>query len=260
SAAARNRSSSSWRFGTTRPFQIKVPSKSTSIVTISGGTGGGGGVPIGMFSLTACVWMGIVMMSMMSRTSITSINGVVLMSTITSGSCVPFPDPIFMAMSVSLPHAGPRRRLRDETELQDPDSLAREHHPADGFVARLLVAANVYFRLGLAHRDFPQPVEQHLFLRDELVVPEHVAVLVDRDDDVLGLGLGRLISLLRQLDRHALDDDRNRDQEDDQQYEHHVDERGRIDIRDEIVFGVRVGYVHAHDSESARVRPPRPIS
>jgi len=41
-------------------------------------------MPIGMFSLTACVWMGIVMMSMMSRTSITSINGVVLMSTITS--------------------------------------------------------------------------------------------------------------------------------------------------------------------------------
>src|SRR5438309_6058258 len=109
------------------------------MVTTSGGTVWGGGVPIGMFSLTACVWMGIVMMSMMSSTSITSINGVVLMSTITSGSCVPFPDPIFIAMSVSpLPRAGPRRRLRDETDLQDPDALAREHHLADGFVARLL--------------------------------------------------------------------------------------------------------------------------
>src|SRR5437899_777342 len=219
------------------------------MVTTSGGTGGGGGVPIGMFSLTACVWMGIVMMSMMSRTSITSINGVGLMSPITSGSCVPFPDPIFMAMSVSLPPAGPRRRFRDESELQDPDSLAREHHPADGFVARLLVAADVYFRLGLAHRDFPQPVEQHLVLRDELVVPEDVAVLVDGDDDVLGLCLGRLISLLRQLDRHALYHNGDRDKEDDQQYEHHVDERGGVDVRDEVVFCVRVGYVHAHDSE-----------
>src|SRR5881296_2196754 len=207
------------------------------MVTTSGGTGGGGGVPIGMFSLTACVWMGIVMMSMMSSTSITSISGVVLMSTMTSGSLVPPPDTIFMAMSVSpLPRAVPRRRLRDETDLQDPDALAREHHPADGFVARLLVAAYVYFRLGLAHRDFPQPVEQHLFLRDELVVPEHVAVLVDRDDDVLGLGLGRLVSFLRQLDRYALYHHGNRDKEDDQQYEHHVDERGRVDIRDEIVF------------------------
>src|SRR5207302_2186227 len=214
-----------------------------------------------MFNLTACVWMGIVMMSMMSRTSITSISGVVLMSTITSGSCDPLPDPIFIAMSASLlPQAGPRRRLRDETDLQDPDSLAREHHPADRFVARLLVAADVYFGLGLAHRDLPQPVEQHLFLHDELVVPEHVAVLVDGDDDVLGLGLGRLISLLRQLNRHALYHHGDRDKEDDQQYEHHVDERSRVDIRDEIVFGVRAADRHAHDSESARVRPPRPSS
>src|SRR5260370_31349037 len=152
------------------------------MVTTSGGTGGGGGAPIGMFSLTACVWMGIVMMSMMSSTSITSINGVVLMSTITSGSCVPLPDPIFIAMSVSpLPRAVPRRRLRDETELQDPDALAREHHPADGFVARFLVAAKVDFRLGLAHPDFPQPVQQHPFVRDELVVPEHIPGLVDGD-------------------------------------------------------------------------------
>src|SRR3979490_779662 len=147
------------------------------MVTTSGGTGGGGGTPTGMFSLTACVWMGIVMMSMMRSTSITSINGGVLMSTITSGSGFPPPDPIFMAMSVSPPHAGPRRRLRDEPDLQDPDALAREYHPADGFVARLLVAANVDFRLGLPYRDFQQPVEQHPFVRDELVVPEHVAVL-----------------------------------------------------------------------------------
>src|SRR5882672_11847618 len=261
SAAARSRASSSWRSCRTRPFQIRVPSKSTSMVTTSGGTGGGGGVPTGMFSLTACVWMGIVMMSMMSRTSITSINGVVLMSTMTSGSLVLPPLPIFMAMSVSpLPRAGPRRRLRDETDLEDAHALAREHHPADGFVACFLVAANVDFRLRLPHRDFSQPGEQHPFLGDELVVPEHVAVLVDGDDDVLGLGLRRQISFLRKLDWHALDDHRDRDEEDDQQYEHHVHERGRVDIRDEIVFGVRVGDVHAHDSESLRMRPPRPSS
>ena len=37
-----------------------------------------------MFILTAWVWIGIVMISMMISTSITSINGVVLMSIITS--------------------------------------------------------------------------------------------------------------------------------------------------------------------------------
>ena len=50
-------------------------------------TGGDGGCvlgPIGMFIFTACVWIGIVMISMMISTSITSISGVVLMSIITS--------------------------------------------------------------------------------------------------------------------------------------------------------------------------------
>src|SRR5258706_76089 len=232
------------------------------MVTTSGGTVGGGGVPTGMLSFTACVWIGIVMMSMISRTSITSIRGVVLMSTMTSGSRVPPPLPIFMAMSASprLPRAVPRRRLRDETDLQNSHALAREYDSADGFVARLLVAANVDFRLGLPYRDFPESVEQPALLRDELVVPEHIAVLVDGDDDVLGLGLRRQISLLRQLDRHALYHDGDRDEEDDQQHQHHVDERGRVDIRDEIVLGVRVADRHAHASESLRMRPPRPSS
>ena len=46
-----------------------------------------------MFSLTACIWIGIVMINMMISTSITSISGVVLMSIITSGS----PEPLARA-------------------------------------------------------------------------------------------------------------------------------------------------------------------
>src|SRR2546427_9781249 len=134
----------------------------------------------------------------MNTPRLRQIRGVVLLPTIPSGSLFPPPAPFFMAKSVSprLPRAVPRRRLRDETDFQDPYALAREHHPADGFVARFLVAANVDFRLGLPHGDFPQPGEQHPLLRDELVVPEHVAVLVDGDDDVLGRGLGRWVSFL----------------------------------------------------------------
>src|SRR5256885_1345078 len=135
------------------------------------------------------------------RPSIPWIHVVVLMPTIPSGSLVPPPDPFFMAMGVSpLPRAVPRRRLRNETDSQDPDALAREHDSADGFVARLLVAADVDFRLGLPDRDFPQPGERHLFLGDELVVLEHAAVLVDRDDDVFGLGSRRKFSFLRRPD------------------------------------------------------------
>src|SRR5882724_2077891 len=56
------------------------------MVTTCGGITLGGGVPTGMLRLTACNWIGIVMISMISSTSITSISGVVFISTITMGS------------------------------------------------------------------------------------------------------------------------------------------------------------------------------
>ena len=80
---------------TSVPFQPIVPSKSTSMRTMSGGFGGGLLGPIGMFIFTACVWIGMVMISMISSTSITSISGVVLMSTITSSSGA---EPTFIAI------------------------------------------------------------------------------------------------------------------------------------------------------------------
>src|ERR1700756_5721031 len=95
-----------------------VPSKSTSTWTTTGGVGGGGGLPTGMFRFTECSWIGIVMISMISSTSITSISGVVLMSTITSGSA-PAPGPTFIAMT-GLSTGGADRRLDDEIDLHDP--------------------------------------------------------------------------------------------------------------------------------------------
>ena len=73
-----------------------------SSCTTSGGDAGGGGLPAGMFRFTACNWIGIVMISMISSTSITSISGVVFMSTITSGSPEALAEPRFIAMSSSL--------------------------------------------------------------------------------------------------------------------------------------------------------------
>ena len=66
-----------------------------------GGLFFGGGKPAGKSMLTECSWIGMVMISMMISTSITSISGVVLMSTITSGSSPPA-LPTFIAMTWSL--------------------------------------------------------------------------------------------------------------------------------------------------------------
>src|SRR5207249_305251 len=93
---------SSWlRSGTTAPFHSTVPSKSTSMVMTSGGTNCGGGAPVGMFRLTAWFWIGIVMISMMMSTSITSISGVMFISIIGSGSAaLPPLELTFMPMVI----------------------------------------------------------------------------------------------------------------------------------------------------------------
>src|SRR6476620_7582148 len=67
------------------PFQVIVFAAVTPTVFFSGWIGGGGWLVFcGRSSFTACVWIGSVMMNMMRRTSMTSINGVVLMSIIGS--------------------------------------------------------------------------------------------------------------------------------------------------------------------------------
>src|ERR1700694_445907 len=211
-----------------------------------------------MLSLTACVWTGMVMMSMMSSTTITSMSGVVLMSTITSASRSP-PAPRFIAM-IRLPLAPrfSRRRFRDEADLQNAGALARIHDPADELVAPILVATDVDLRLGNLHCDFLQPVEQPALI-DRLIVPEHVPILVDGDDDVLGLGLRRQISFLRQLHGNRSDDHRNGDEEDDQQHEHHVDERRGVDVGDEIVVAFDIAEVHRHGQLPLRAPGPSSV-
>ena len=96
-----------------------------------------------MSILTAWVWIGIVMISMMSSTSITSMSGVVLMSTITSSSAA--------FVEVDRHHEPPARgaavRLDDEGELGDASALAIDDDAADEFVARVLVGADMHLGL-----------------------------------------------------------------------------------------------------------------
>src|SRR3546814_16170146 len=64
------------------PFHRIVPLGSTTILFFTGSIGGGVISPVstGRSSFTAWVWMGIVMMNMLRRTSMTSMSGVVLTS------------------------------------------------------------------------------------------------------------------------------------------------------------------------------------
>src|SRR5689334_14419521 len=260
-AAFLKRASSVGRSGTVSPFHSTVPSKSTSMVITVGGVSGGGGLPTGMLSFTACVWIGMVMISMISSTSITSINGVVLMSTITSGSPPP-PLPTDMAMVVfpfllALERAA-RRRLGNEADLEDRGALAGRDDATDRFVARVLVCADMDLGLRLDGRDRLELLEQSLRVAHVFHVPEDVAVLVHRDDDVLRLRLQGDVAFLRQVNRDLLHHHRDGDQEDDEQHQHHVDERRGVDGGHHLLVGVFRVLADCHGHGKSPSGPRRP--
>ena len=128
------------------------------------------------------------------------------------------------------------RRLGDEADLRDAGTLARVNDPADAVVLRAAVAADLHLGLRHQHGDLLQPVDERVGVRDLEIVPVDAAGLVDRQHDVFRLRLADFVALLRQLDRDRCHDDRNRDQEDDQQHQHDVDERRRVDGRDDFVI------------------------
>src|SRR5665213_967329 len=135
-----------------------------SILTISGSTTGGGGLPVGRLRLTECNWMGMVMISITSSTSITSISGVVLMSIMTSMS--DDLDPTFIDIAKSSRERCsqhlPYRRLGDEYDLRNSRPLACVDHAADARVAAVGVAADLHLRLRRRHGHLLQPVDQRV--------------------------------------------------------------------------------------------------
>src|SRR4051812_2759288 len=164
-----------------------------SICTFSGLMSLLGGVPTGSSRFTACSWIGMVMISITSNTSITSISGVVLMSIIGSGSGCDARMPRardFLDLYIAIPpSAAQRRRFGDERHLGDARALARIQHLADAVVLAILVAADVDFRLRLHGGHLLQARDEVLDVVHARVVPVDVAGRIDRDHDVLGLGL-----------------------------------------------------------------------
>src|SRR6266536_697524 len=163
------------------------------------------------------------MISITRSTSITSMSGVVLMSIMTSGSRAVMPElgPTFIAMLCSWTPCSRSsltstdRRLGDETDFGDPCALARVDDPSDALVARSAVAADLHFRLRRQHRDLLQPIDQRRGVLHAKVVPVDAPLLVDREREVLRLGLADLVALLWKLDRNRGRNDRNREEEED---------------------------------------------
>src|SRR5665213_2250107 len=172
---------------------------SMSILTTSGSTTGGGGLPVGRLRLTECNWIGIVMISITSSTSITSISGVVLMSIMTSMS--DDLDPTFIAIADSSREQYsqhlPRRRLGDECDLRNSRALARVDHAADARVAAVGVAADLHFGLRRQHGHLLQPVDQRIRRLHLQLVPVDAVVDVHRDRDGRGVGVADLVALCR---------------------------------------------------------------
>jgi hypothetical protein len=52
-------------------------------------------------------------------------------------------------------------------------------------------------------------------------------------------GLAQLVAFVRQIHSHRGIHDRNRDQEDDQQHQHHVHQRRGVDLGQHAVVGIR---------------------
>src|SRR5450759_5104715 len=152
---------------------------SMSILTISGLINGGGGLPIGISMFTACNCIGMVMISMISSTSITSMCGVVLMSIITSFSSVPL-VPTFI--DIPFPSVPERRRhcpvanapgdscrfrgsvdhrgVGNEADLGNAGPLHRVDDAPDGIIVGAPVSADLHFGLGILLGEYLQPIDQ----------------------------------------------------------------------------------------------------
>src|ERR1700741_836537 len=189
----------------------------------------------------------MVMISMTRSTSKTSINGFVFISIMTSVLSL---DPTFIAIGVSsFPFSLLRRRtvwLGDKPDLLNGGALQIHDDPSYGLEAHILVGPNMHFGLWLHYGDLPQLCQQHVIVIEPGIVPVHVFVGVDGNDDVFRFGLRRNIRRLRKFDRHRLDDYRNGDEEDDQQHQHDIDKRRRVDSRGDLVFVFQRADIHGH--------------
>ena len=119
------------------------------------------------------------------------------------------------------------------------------HDPHHLPVGHRLIGANVERAIGTSGGDRAQLLGQGIG-RHRRVVEEDLAALADVHDELLLLPGERPGRDLRQVDGHPLLQDRGRHHEDDEQHEHHVDERRDVDLRDRVRPGGRLVEGHCY--------------
>src|ERR1700683_3974700 len=122
------------------------------------------------------------------------------------------------------------RLLRDHSDVIDAGRLDRRHGADHFAISDLLIGPNEHLQVGTSLRYRLQLIGQ--FARVELAIVEiGLAIASYRDDELLFLALERGGLNLGNRNLDALLNDGRGHHEDDQQHQHHIDQRGHIDLR-----------------------------
>src|SRR5258706_6204059 len=134
----------------------------------------------------------------------------------------------------------------DQADLGDAIALRRGHHVGDGLVRDQLVGAQVELRLHRLRRR-AQELRIQRGAIDLLAVPQDGAVEIDLDGDHHGRLQGWRRVAHRHVELHRVRLDRYRDDQHDEQYQHHVDERRGVDVDHDFGVAARAAaYVRCH--------------
>src|SRR5207253_7888761 len=165
-------------------------------------------------------------------------------------------------------HSGASRSGREAAMALPPPLRGRLGHQADARQARVvhrphdahhlavrhgLIGAHVELAVGTRRRDRGE-LGGELLGRHGRVVQVELPALPHVHDQLLLLPAERAGGHLRQVDRHALLEDRRGHHEDDEQHQHHVDERRDVDLRDRLGGGRALVEGHLRKCRSAMLR------
>src|SRR5262249_21675422 len=142
------------------------------------------------------------------------------------------------------------RRLGHQPDAREACLTHRGHRAHDLSIGHRLVRTDVDLPVATRRADRTQLLRE-LGERVRGVVQVHLAGLRDVDDELL-LGAGQRPGRgLRQIDGHALLEDRRRHHEDDEKHQHDVDQRRHVDVGDGVA-AARSPEGHAHFFKKCR--------
>src|ERR1700674_3012639 len=137
-------------------------------------------------------------------------------------------SPVFMAIGAG---SGPLFDLRHQRNAVEAGRGEPAHDPHHGAVIHFAIPAHIdaLVRSAASLGDRFELCNE-IFDLDLGILQKNLALAVDGDHQRLAILVERLGLGLGQIDRHADREQRSRDHEDDQEHQHHVDERRDVDL------------------------------